>query len=142
MEIALKHGQEVGFCNSFCKISGMTEIFFLYVVKALNTVDMVSLEDTMADTNFVVERKNVEAEKSSTEELKFNSDSGWQESEWIRKIRSGLEMARSCPNVGGDVPIKRLPASYSSLWNITLHENGNSASTTVTLKHPAVNQKL
>jgi hypothetical protein len=68
----------------------------------------------MADTNSVVERKNsdVEAEKSGTEELKFKSDSGWQESEWIRKIRSGLEMARSGQNAGGDGPIKRLPASF------------------------------
>jgi len=80
----------------------------------LSTVDTVNLEDTMADTNFVVEMKNsdVEAEKSGIEELKINSDSGWQESEWIRKIRSGLEMARSGQNAGGDVPIKRLPAFF------------------------------
>jgi len=48
----------------------------------------------MADTNnFVVERKNsdVEAENSGTEELKSNSEYDWQESEWIRKIRSGLK---------------------------------------------------
>jgi len=49
----------------------------------LNTVDTVSLEDTMADTNSVVERKNsdLEAKKSSTEKLKINSDSGSQESQ-------------------------------------------------------------
>jgi hypothetical protein len=67
----------------------------------------------MADTNnFVVERKNsdVEAENSGTEELKSNSESDWQESAWIRKIRSGLK-ARSGQNAGGDVPIKKLPAS-------------------------------
>jgi hypothetical protein len=39
----------------------------------------------MADTSFVVE------------------------SEWIIKIRSGLEVARSDQNAGGDVPIKRVP---------------------------------
>jgi hypothetical protein len=29
MEIALKHGQEVGFCKRFCKIIEITEIFFV-----------------------------------------------------------------------------------------------------------------
>jgi hypothetical protein len=59
----------------------------------------------MADTNnFVVERKN-----SGAQELKSNSESDWQKSEWIRKIRSGLK-ARSGQNAGGDVPIIKLRA--------------------------------
>ncbi len=85
----------------------------------------------MADTNnFVIERKNsdVEAENSGTEELKSNSESDWQKYEWIRKIRSGLK-ARSGQNAGGDVPIKKLPASLRKpverytprQWQLGLH---------------------
>jgi len=64
----------------------------------------------------------------ATEELKSNSESDWQESEWIRKIRSGLK-ARSGQNAGGDVPIKKLPASLRKpverytprQWQLGLH---------------------
>ncbi|KAH9555871.1 hypothetical protein CY35_08G139700 [Sphagnum magellanicum] len=92
----------------------------------------------MADTSFVVERKNsdVEAEGSGTEKLEFNSDSGWQESEWIRKIQSGLEMARSDQNAWGDVRIKRLPAIFRKpvelytprQWQFGLHNRDPQAS--------------
>jgi len=85
----------------------------------------------MSDTN-----SDVEAELFGTEELKSNSDSGWQESEWIRKIRSGLEMARSGQNAGGNVPIKRLPASFRKpvelytprQWQFGLHNRDPQAS--------------
>ncbi len=104
----------------------------------MNTVDAVSLEDTMADTNnFVVESKNsdVEAEKSGTEELKSNSESDRQESEWIRKIRSGLK-ARSGQNAGGYVPILKLPACLRKpverytpqQWQFGLHNRDPQAS--------------
>jgi hypothetical protein len=104
----------------------------------LNTVDTVSLENTMADTNnFVVERKNsdVEAENSGAEELKSNSESDWQESEWIRKIRFGLT-ARSGQNAGGDVPIMKLPAFLRKpverytpqQWQFGLHNRDPQAS--------------
>ncbi len=97
----------------------------------MNTVDTVSLEDTMADTNnFVFERKN-----SGAQELKSNSESDWQESEWIRKIRSGLK-ARSGQNAGGDVPIIKLPASLRKpverytpqQWQFGLHNRDPQAS--------------
>ncbi len=104
----------------------------------MNTVDTVSLEDTMADTNnFVVERKNsdVEAENSCTEELKSNSESDWQESEWIRKIRSGLK-ARSGQIAGGDVTIIKLPVTLRKpverytprQWQFGLHNRDPQAS--------------
>jgi hypothetical protein len=104
----------------------------------LNTVDTVSLEDTMADTNnFVVERKNsdFEAENSGTEELKSNSESDRQISKWILKIRSGLQ-ARSGQNAGGDVPIIKLPASLRKpvkcytpqQWRFGLHNRARQAS--------------
>jgi len=66
----------------------------------------------MAGTNnFVAERKNsdVKSENSGIEELKSNSESDRQESEWIHKIRSEVK-ARSSQNAGGDVLIKKLPA--------------------------------
>jgi hypothetical protein len=92
----------------------------------------------MADTNnFVAERKNsdVEAENSGTGELKSNSESGWQESECIRKIRSGLK-ARSGQNAGGDVPIIKLPACLRKpvecytprQWQFGLHNRDPQAS--------------
>lgn len=85
----------------------------------------------MADAN----NFDVEAEKSSTEVLEFNSDSGWQVSQWILKIRSGLVMA-SGQNVGGHVPIKRLPASFRKpvdhytprQWQFGLHNRDPQAS--------------
>jgi hypothetical protein len=107
MEIALKHCQEVGFRNRFCKIIGVTEIFFV-----CHVVTEFMADTTAVTNNFVVEMKNsdVEGGTSGTEERKSNSESDWQESEWIRKIRSGLE-ARSGENAGGDVTIKKVPAS-------------------------------
>jgi hypothetical protein len=92
----------------------------------------------MADTNnFVVERKksDVEAENSGTVELKSNSESDGQESQWIRKIRSGLK-ARSGQNAGGDVPIIKLPACVRKpverftprRWQFGLHNHDPQAS--------------
>jgi hypothetical protein len=92
----------------------------------------------MADTNnFVVERKNsdVKAENSCTEELKSNSESDWQESEWIRKIRSGLK-ARSGQNARGDVTIIKLPVCLRKpverytprQWQFGLHNRDPQAS--------------
>jgi hypothetical protein len=57
------------------------------------------MAETIADTN----NYDVEAGNSG------NSESDWQESEWIRKIRSGLK-AFSGQNAGRDVTIKKLPA--------------------------------
>jgi len=65
----------------------------------------------------------------------FVVESDWQKSEWIRKIRSGLE-ARSGQNAGGDVPIKKLPAfmrkpveRYTPLqWQFGLHNRDPQAS--------------
>jgi hypothetical protein len=69
----------------------------------LNTVDTVSLEDiTMADSN--------NSEISGTE-----NRNRIPEPNWIREIRSGLE-ALSGQNVGGSVPIKKLPAFLRNPW--------------------------
>jgi len=91
----------------------------------------------MADTNnFVVKKKfGVEAENSGIEELKSNSESDWQESEWIRKIQSYLK-ARSGQNAEGDVPILKLPASLRKpvehytprQWQFGLHNRDPQAS--------------
>jgi len=89
----------------------------------------------MTDTkNFVVGRTNsdVEAENSGTEELKSNSESDWQESEWIHQIRSGLK----APSAGSDVPIMKLPASLRTpverftprQWQFGLHNRDPQAS--------------
>ncbi len=104
----------------------------------MKTVDTVSLEDTMADTNnFVVERKNsdVKAENSGAEELKSNSESDRQQPKWIRKIRSGLT-ARSGQNAVGHVPIIKLPALLRKpvecytprQWQFGLHNRDPQAS--------------
>jgi hypothetical protein len=72
---------------------------------------------------------------SGTEELKSNSESDWQGSEWIRKIRSGLK-ARSGQSAGGDVTIIKLPASLRKpverytpqQWQFGLHNRDPQAS--------------
>jgi hypothetical protein len=102
------------------------------------------MADTTAVTNnFVVEMKNsdVEGGNSGTEERKSNSESDWQESEWIRKIRLGLK-ARSGENAGGDVTIKKVPARLREpverytpqQWQFGLHNLQASSSESEVLK--------
>jgi hypothetical protein len=99
----------------------MTEIFFVCHV----------LTESMADTN----NSDVEAGNSGTEEQKSNSESDWQESEWIRKIRSGLK-AHSGQNAGGHVTITKLPAFVRKpvelytprQWQFGLHNRDPQAS--------------